>query len=339
MNSNIRYFFYTLSVFLLSCVSAHSQGKVQFAPFTLFGKILLDEKPVENVTLELMKNDQILKKIVTTKNGKYSFVMDQDTVNHTNEYIIHVSKEGTVPKTLIVNTYIPGREYDDSNFDYLLEITLVPTKINDIVLERPSAKIKWNDAENNYGIDQTYAKIVQKEEEKLKEDPDKYLKELAERMKKDEEEKKRKEEEEAKRKEEELTRKAAEEAARKAAEEAQLTLIKEEEAKAKAEVTLKENLNAIKSELKELSKADSTPVVINKPVEADVTATVVNNRQDTYDDPMQYGMKRARVELEKRKIKAEKIKSANLAAKYETSNVMSSLLDAVDEHDKRMKNK
>lgn len=338
MSFNLRYFFYILPFLLLPCANAHSQGKGQYAPFTLFGKILLDEKPAENVTLELLKNDTLLKKIVTTKNGKYSFLMEQDTVNPNNEYIIHVSREGTVPKTLIVNTYLPGREYDYNNFDYLLEITLIPTTINDIVIQRPSAKIKWNDADNNYGIDQIYAKIVQKEEEKLKEDPDKYLKELAERMKKDEEEKKRKEEEEEKKCiEEEEAKRKAEEIARKAAEETPVAVNKEEE---KAAVTLKENLNAIKTELKELSKTvDTAPAITAKPAETKTTPATESTREDDFDDPVQYELKKAKVDLQKRKIKAEKIKSANLAAKYETSNVMSSLLDAVDEHDKRLKNK
>ena len=337
MKVNIHHFFYSLFILLLPCVNAYSQDKNQFAPFTLYGKILLDEKPVENVTLELLKNDQLLKKIVTTKNGKYTFVMQQDTSNQQNEYIIHVSKEGTVPKTLVVNTFIPGSEYDYNNFDYLLEINLVPTTINDIVLQRPSAKIKWNTSESNYGIDQVYAKIVQKEEEKLKEDPDTYLKELAERMKKDEEEKKRKAEEEAKKKEEEEARRREEELARKAAEETPVAVNKEEE---EAQLTLKENINAIKTKLKELSKApDSLPVIPSNNKTVKEPAPVVVSKQDTYDDPMQYELKKARVALEKRRLKEEKIKSANLAAKYETSNVMSSLLDAVDEHDKRLKNK
>lgn len=345
MGFNLRCVFYLLCISLLSCATAFSQGKVQFAPFTLFGKIMLEDKPVENVTLQLLKNDSLLKKVVTTKNGKYSFVMEQDTINQLNEYVIQVTKEGTVPKTLIVNTYIPGKEYDDSNFDYLLEINMIPTTINDIVLERPSGKIKWDESENNYGIDQVYAKIIQKEEEKLKEDPDKYLKELAELMKKEEEEKKRKEEEEARKKEdeerkqrEEELKKKEEEEARRKAEEIALKAAEEKAAKEKAELTLKENIDAIKEELKDLSKTDSVQPAGDKPADAKFPA-VVSSNEDVYDDLMQYELKKAKIELHNRKLKKEKIKNDNLAAKYETSNVMSSLLDAVDEHDKRMKNK
>lgn len=351
MSLNIRCFFYSLSLIMLLCVRSFSQSPQPFAPFTLYGKILQDDKPVENVTLELSKDGQVLKTITTTKNGKYSFVMMQDTVNRKNEYIVRVSKEGTVTKMLVVNTYIPKNEYDDNNFDYQLEITMIPTKVNDIIIQRPSGKIKWNDSENSYGIDQVYAKIIQKEEEQLKEDPDKFLKELAERMKKEEEEKKRKEEEanrkaaeeEAKKKaeEEEAARKAAEELARKAEEQAAITIAKEKEIGKdtlnKDRITVENEL--VKTELKERDSAPDTTRMSPQKIQIRATIPVVNSTPEPFDHVTQYQLKKSRIDLEKRKRKEERTKSNNLAAKYETSNVMSSLLDAVDEHDKRLKNK
>src|SRR6185295_171805 len=106
MNLKLQAISYSFFLFLLLCLNTYSQSNEnQFAPFTLYGKIMLDEKPVENVSLELLKDSVVIKKILTAKNGKYSFVMNQDTVNRNNEYTIHISKEGTVPKILIVNTY------------------------------------------------------------------------------------------------------------------------------------------------------------------------------------------------------------------------------------------
>ena len=52
-----------------------------------------------------------------------------------------------------------------------------------------------------------------------------------------------------------------------------------------------------------------------------------------------YETKKSKIELNKTKEAAEKKKKANLTTKYETRNAMSSLLDVVDEHDKRMKSK
>ena len=330
---NQRYFPYIFIFFAFLGLNSFSQNANPTAPFKLFGKVFLDDKPAENVSLELMKDGQSLKKIMTTKNGKYSFTMDQDTENPKNEYTLHVVKEGTVPKTIIINTYIPKEEYDDESYEYVLEISLLPTKINDVVLQRPSGKIKWNASDKNFGIDLIYAKVIQKEEDKLKRDPDKYLKDLAAKMKKEEDAKKKKAaDEEAKKKADEEARKAAELARKNLEEEEALARLREKE---KAELELKEKLAAMKTQMKQLAKVnDSTKVEI--PV---APALAVENNTQIYDQAVQYELKKAGVELQKRKQLQEKKKTANLATKYETSNAMSSLLDAIDEHDKRMKNK
>jgi hypothetical protein len=322
-NSPFAFFIFIFFLFIHTLSFSQKKGETQTAAFTLNGKIFLEGKPAENVSLELSKDGQPIKKIITTKNGKYSFAMNQDTMNTKNEFIIHVIKEGTVPKALIINTYIPKEEYDDNTYEYVLEITLIPTTVNDIVIQRPSAKIKWNEAENGFGIDQVYAKIIQKEEERLKTDPDKYLKELAEKQKKEKEE-------EAKKKMENITLKVVPKVD---------SIVKEKEEKEKApEIVIKENLNAIKTELKTLPKADT---IVEKSAKQDTpvqaVAPVINTKQDVYDESMDYALKKDRVALQRAKEKTERKKNANLATKYETSNVMSSLLDAVDEHDKKLK--
>jgi hypothetical protein len=320
-HSNPTFAFSIFIFFLFISSLSFSQKKGdQPAAFTLYGKIMLDGKPAENVSLELFKNEQPLKKIVTTKNGKYTFVMNQDTVSQKNEYTIHVLKEGTVPKALIINTYIPKEQYDDNTYEYVLEITLIPTTVNDVVIQRPSAKIKWNEVENGFGIDQVYAKIVQKEEERLKTDPDKYLRELAEKQKK-----------------EEIAKNKIENVIVKAVPQNKDTIRTQLEDK-DPEVVIKENLNAIKTELKVLPKTDTTAEKDNKAVvSSQAIAPVINTKQEVYDESMNYSLKKDRIALRFSKENAEKKKNANLATKYETSNVMSSLLDAVDEHDKKLK--
>lgn len=340
LNKSYTYSFLFVFFTLLLANSAYSQvGKNQTAPFTLYGKVLQDEKPVENVTLEILKNGKVLKKIVTTKNGKYSFSMDQDTVNKKSEYTINIIKEGIVPKKVVVNTYVPKEEYDDIPYEYLLEITLLARSANDIVIRRPSARIKWIDEDEGFGIDKVYAKIVQKEEEELKEDPDKYLKEIAKKAKEEEELKqKQKEKEEAeKQRKEELARKEEEEKNR----------LKAEALKQETEVKLKENIKAITTEMKSLTKQRDT--VIKKPEQVNSQSqpkeavkslpVIVSDKNEVYDNTKQYELKKDRIKLIKAKEEAEKKKNANLAAKYETNNSMSSLLDVVDEHNKRTKNK
>lgn len=325
-HSNPPFAFFVFTFFLFIHTLSFSQKKVnQTAAFTLNGKIVLDGKPAENVSLELFKNGQSLKKIITTKNGKYSFSMNQDTVSQKNEYTIHVLKEGTVPKSLIVNTYLPKEEYDDNTYEYLLEITLIPTTINDVVIQRPSGKIKWIPEEAGFGIDQVYAKIIQKEEERLKTDPDKYLRELAEKQKKEEQETKSK-----------LNNVVVKVVPRVD------SIVKPKENK-DPEVVIKENLNAIKTELKTLPKSDTVKEKNNKQIVASQTvssqpvAPVINTKQEVYDESLKYALKKDKIALERAKEKAERKKNANLATKYETRNVMSSLLDAVDEHDKKLK--
>jgi hypothetical protein len=320
-NTPFAFFIFIFFFFIHSFSFSQKKG-AETAPFTLYGKIMLNGKPAEDVTLELSKNGQLVKKITTTKNGKYTFAMNQDTVNTKNEFIIHVLKEGTVPKALIINTYIPKEEYDDNTYEYVLEITLIPTTVNDVVIQRPSAKIKWNETENGFGIDQVYAKIIQKEEEQLRTDPDKYLKELAEKQKK---------EQEAKNKLETIAVKVIPKTD---------SVIKSKEDKA-PEVVIKENLNALKTELKTLPKSD-TVIEKSNTVKRDapkqqVIAPAIVAKQEAYDESLNYDLKKDRIALQRAKEKTERKKNANLATKYETSNVMSSLLDAVDEHDKKLK--
>lgn len=335
MKYSIKYPYVFLFVFFTLILAKNSYSQVkknEIAPFTLYGKILKDDKPVENVLVEMLKNGQVIKKITTTKNGKYSFSMNQDTINRKNEYTIHIIKEGTVPKTVVVNTYVPREQYDDAPFEYLLEITLLTTTINDVVIQRPSARIKWIDEEDGFGIDKVYAKIVQKEEEKLKEDPDKYLKELV---------KKAKEEEEQKQKERIAERMKAEVIARKEEERKRVEAAQQKQV---AEEKLKENIKAISTEIKTLvQQKDSSKEVSVQPKPAAVVSEpvpVINAaKEEIYDNSKEYEQKKERIRLIKEKEKAEKKKNANLATKYETNNSMSSLLDAVEEHNKRTKNK
>jgi len=323
-----KYCFLFIFFILLLENNSYSQAKKkETARFTLYGKIVLDDKPVENVSLEIFKNGQFQRKILTTKNGKYSFSMNQDTLNQKNEFTIHITKEGTVPKTVVVNTYVPREQYDDTPYEYVLEITLLTTTVNDVVIQRPSAKIKWIESEEGFGIDKVYAKIVQREEEKLKEDPDKYLKELAKKQDEEERIKRQLAEEQIKA---ELASKAEEERNR-------LEEEKEREATANK---LKENVKAITAELKDITKSDSVIKRTPEPIDqSSVKVVQAPVKEEVYDESKNYELKKDKVQLIKAKEAAEKKKKANLATKYETRNAMSSLLDAVDEHDKRMKRK
>src|SRR3990170_4203521 len=115
--------------------------------------------------------------------------MEVSTANQKSEYILNISQAGTVPKSLSINTYISKEEFNlftYTRYDFELEIKMIETNVKDIVLERPSGKIHWDNIEHKFAFDQVYAKIVQKDEEKMKDEN--YLRELAAKKKSEEDE-------------------------------------------------------------------------------------------------------------------------------------------------------
>ncbi len=348
--------FYHLFIYILSglffLAFAFPQNlEAQNAPFILMGKVVLNGKPIGGASIELLQNGELLQRTITPKNGKYSFEMDQDTENQNNEYTIYVTKEFTVPKTLVVNTYIPKADYDENPFEYLLQITLIPTTLKDIVLRRPSAKIKWIPSSKSFDIDQNYAKIVKKEEDALAKNPDKYLGELAARERKLIESKQAKAKEDDKKNEQAaaLAKQKADSIAE-IAEQQRLSLLKQEEllkqAKIKAELLKQEKIKAEllkKEQAKEelarqaASKEPQPALAVKEELSPTINADSLNlpPLPLLFDFKTNFLLKRNRAELIREKENAQRKKNGNMGIKLETNNVMSSLLDAVDLNDKK----
>lgn len=330
----------TVSFFLFSLPnSSFSQsGEKSGSLFILRGNtILLSGKYVEGVDLELKKDGKTISKTTSGKNGKYYIQMEASTTNAKNEYILNISKEGTVPKSLSINTYVPPDEFKMNSFvryDFDLEIKMNETNVKDIVLERPSGKIKWESAQHKYEFDQVYAKIVQKDEEKLKDEN--YLRELAAKKKKEEDElAKKKADEDAKLKADADAKLKAEQEAKKLA---------EQKSKEEAERILQQNLEAMKQEIKKKrmqDSLDSLALLAGKTkIEIQKFAKPVSPEdvdQNAFDGTDAFNINIAKKALHANKEKLNKEKAKNLSAKYETSNTLTSLLNMVDEHDKRMK--
>ena len=332
-------------LFLLLPVFCYSQTSEETAGvFTLKGVTKLGNgNPDPGVAMELKLGNQSIEKIISSKNGKYSVKMEISTTNPANEYTLFITQPGTVPKTLIINTYIPLNEFSlnsFSDYDFDLEIVMLTTNIKDIILERPSGKIKWASDQNNFALDQVYAKIIQKEEEQLKKNSDKYFTELSEKKKKAEkqEELKNKEEEEILK-----TKKEEEEKQLKSEEEKAKALAQQKANEVENEV-IRKNLESMKQEMRKWRMQDSldslaafaskTTVTIEKTItpssKKDVEVT-------TFIGADAYSISIAKKSLKVAQEKINKTKAHNLAAKYETNNMLTSLLDVVDEHDKKMK--
>lgn len=300
-------------------------------------------KATEGVDLELKKDGKTVTKMASGKNGKYYLQMDVSASDPNSEYLLYISQVGTVPKTLSINTYIPPNEfniYSVPRYDFDLEIKMLETTVKDIVIGRPSGKIKWDVKEHEFTFDQEYAKIIQKEEQKLQSNPDQYLKALVKKN-----EKARKDSLAAAAK---IAKQKALEDSLRAAKEAKIQdsirRIAEQKAKEEADRILQQNLEAMKKEMRRKRMKDSLDSIsvaagkmkinIKKNV-MPVSAEDVD--PNAFDGTGTYSINIAKQSLKATKELRNKEKAANLSAKYETNNTLTSLLDVVDEHDKSQK--
>jgi len=319
------------------CITAHSQGDVA-AFYFLKGKTLLklkdDVQSIEGVDFEVKKNGNTITKATSGKNGKYSLQLEISTTNPNNDYTIYISKPGTIPKILNINAYVSKEEFARNPFpryDHDLDITMIGTTAKDIVIEKASGKIKWNDKEDIFDFDQTYAKIIQKEEQKMQTNPDQYLKDLEKKKKKDDEA--------------EAKKKALEDAKLKA--EAEAKRLAEQKAKEEADKIIQQNLEAMKLEMKRKRIADSlADLEKKKAIEAanakmeikKIVKPVSSDDSDSeYNGTDTYSINIAKKSLSAAKARMNKEKADNLSAKYETNNTLTSLLNMVDEDDKKQK--
>ncbi|MBI4931253.1 MAG: hypothetical protein HY841_10860 [Bacteroidetes bacterium] len=336
-----KFFFFSAVSFFLFSVSffSYSQNKEeQGSLFILKGNTkLLSGKAAEGVDMELKKDGKIITKVLSGKNGKYYIQMEASTTNPKSEYVLNISQIGTVPKTISINTYIPPLEFNLNPFvryDFDLSIVMIETTVKDIVLERPSGKIKWDNTQHIFGFDQVYAKIVQKDEDKMKDEN--YLRELAAKKKKeDEDAAKKKADEDAK-------IKADADAKLKGDEEAKR--IADQKSREEADRILQQNLEAMKQEMKKKRMQDSLDslarLASNTKIEIQKFVKPVSPEdvdQNAFDGTGAYSINIAKKTLKAQQEKTNKEKAKNLSAKYETNNTLTSLLDMVDENDKKMK--
>ena len=317
--------FYFLSSPLFS-FSQKISGEAD-AVFILKGKTKLDNgTAAEGVNIEVKKSGELITQLVSGKNGKFTFKMNVSVLNKNNEYMIYISKEGTVPKTLKVNTYISPEEYStyiSPSYFFDLSITLAQTSEKIIVLQKASGKIVWDYEQHGFAFDQTFAQTKEDDTEKL----------LAEKRRRDSLEL-------AKKKNADL---AAEEVRLKAIADAKAEA--DRKAKEEADRIIQKNLEAVKAEihrkrmqdsLDSLALANKGKAVVEivkfvKPISAD------DVDENAFDGTGAYSINIAKKTLKAEQEKFSKEKAANLSAKYETNNTLTSLLNMVDEHEKNEK--
>ncbi len=310
------------------------------------------EEPLEGVEIEVKKNGVTILKTTSGKKGKYSFQIPVTTGDSKNDYTVYFSKDGMGPKMITVNAFLSKDEYKKHTFvktEFGLDVPMIATTVKDIVIDKPFSKIKWDNVKEHKFSDQAYSKIAQSEEQKILANPDQYYTALLKKKKKIEEtDAKKKAAAEAKLKAEEEAKKKLEEEARKKADEEnrRLAALK---AKEEADRIEREKAEALKKEkwkkhiadsLAEVQRKKALETASIKPETKEITKPVETYPEESknlYDVSETYSINIARKSLSLEKEKRNREKGKNLTMKYETTNVLTSLLDVVDEFDKKNK--
>lgn len=307
------------------------------------------EEPLEGAKIEIKKNGATLATATSDKKGKYTIEVTVSAADAKNDYVGYITKPGMGPKTFAINAYVPKAEfakYPGPKYNAELNMSLMATTVADVEPDKPIAKIKWDLAkEHTFVWDPTTERQVESEDSKILADPDKYYAALAKKQKA----KANKidlvalKKEADKRKADSLA--AVAEAKRLADIQAKADLVK------KAQQRKADSLAAI---LQAQRKADSLKEVARQkalaaanaatnttiPTEADVIEVIqpammqASETVGGYDAAEKYSISVARKSLSMAKELRSREKSKNLSAKYETINVLTSLLNMVDEHDK-----
>ncbi|MEO6904282.1 MAG: hypothetical protein ABI315_14175 [Bacteroidia bacterium] len=335
--NNVVLFSFITFFFLSFTTLAQRQEKR--ATFILKGTVTYEEKPMEGVLFELTKNNEEIIKLNSSKSGKFNIKMLQNTVDTNNNYILSISKIGFVTKILNINTYIPLGDYDDNSFVYTLDVELLATSVTNFVIQRPFGKIKWDPIKQLYGIDEIYYRTIYKEEQLLKSNPDKYLLEM---LTKQNQTKTLKLNEE---------NKQINTLAKKEKEGDKLAIIKKDSILvAKQDISKELKKEPIKEPVKEIvaKKSVKEPVdsgiikvapvngsLVSKTSKLESAIKRFNSDQDFFDVDLMRAMKIQRNKTESLKIKMNNKRAENISNKYETSNILTSLIDVVDTYEKK----
>ncbi len=180
--SGFRFFYFFL--FFLTQHTSNSQTSKEPTPiFVLQGTAVLKGKPTEGVYLELTKDDKQITKIVTQRNGMYSFQLNKSNTIIENEYILNIVKQNTVTGVLRINTYTPKEEFDYLPYIFNLDINLVIPSVSDGEEKHDYGKIKWDSKKRIFDFDKNYVKTIIKDKNIIKTDSIRELTEVTDKIK------------------------------------------------------------------------------------------------------------------------------------------------------------
>lgn len=139
-------------------------------PFILQGTVKLKNKPIDGVSLQLSKDGKQLSQLLTRKNGMYSFQMNKSNTDKEMEYILDITKEGTVKGVLRINTFSANEEFNYVPSVFHLEINLILPTASDSAIIHDFGKIKWDSELGAFGFDKEYVSTIEKNKFPVKTD-------------------------------------------------------------------------------------------------------------------------------------------------------------------------
>ena len=163
--SRLKYFNKLLLIFLLLSFATGSVAFAQDWEMPVDGKVFASNEKLTGSVVTLYKNGQQIQQVVTTSNGKFSFILPPNA-----EYIISVTKPGYITKKFKINTAnVPVDRVDAGNFNpFEPDVTLfeMPTapeiaKRVEAILSQPVAIYQFIPSEGNFNYDEKYTQVIQ----------------------------------------------------------------------------------------------------------------------------------------------------------------------------------
>lgn len=308
-----------LSLLIIASVILLTLPEILYAQYKASGNIFLvlrgilkspEGKPCEGVELKIRENNVLSAVLTTPKNGKYSIRIEVDTVYPNIEYQLSISKPGFIPKRISINPYIKKKEFENNLFErynYDLEIEMIEAHAKDVIIEKPSGKIQWDYQQHSFGFYQTAAKITQRKDELTIDSTDIHNELTIHRTY--------------------------------IADSVRNTELAKQKSEAKAESIATKKLSNTNQAVS-ISKTDSSQIITtqtveNKPIVSDSPPTIEQVDQSAFQGNETYSLNTAKQSLKTLQDKIIKKKNINLSTKYETNNILTSLLNSVDSYDKK----
>lgn len=143
---------------------SYSQTNNETVPvFILQGTVKLKGKPVNGVSLSLLKDGKQLAKIITPRNGLYYFQLNKSDTDPKIEYQLNIEKEGIATGVLKVNTYTPKEQFTVVPYMFNLDFNLTVPDNSGIIKKRDFGKIRWMADKNVFDFDKEYELTVEQE--------------------------------------------------------------------------------------------------------------------------------------------------------------------------------